>query len=46
MANKPDPIRKKEEIRQNPYNKIDQDFKGYPHGTAKEEIIWPETEDE
>ena len=46
MANKPDPIRKKEEIRQNPDNKIDQDFKGYPHGTAKDEIIAPKTEEE
>ena len=39
MANKPDPIKKKEEIRQNPDNKIDQDFKGYPHGTAKDELV-------
>ena len=46
MAKKPNPILKKEEIRQNPDNKIDQDFKGYPHGTAKEEIIKPETEQE
>ena len=46
MANKPDPIRKKEEIRQNPDNKIDQDFKGYPHGTAKDEIITPKTKEE
>jgi hypothetical protein len=46
MAKKPSPILKKEEIRQNPDNKIDQDFKGYPHGTAKEEIIKPETEQE
>ncbi len=46
MAKKTDPIKKKEEIRQNPDNKIDQDFTGYPHGTAKEEIIKPETEEE
>ena len=46
MAKKTDPIKKKEEIRQNPDNKIDQDFKGYPHGTAKEEIIKPETGEE
>jgi hypothetical protein len=46
MAKKSNPIQKKEEIRQNPDNKIDQDFKGYPHGTAKEEIIKPETEEE
>ena len=46
MAKKPNPILKKEEIRQNPDNKIDLDFKGYPHGTAKEEIIKPKTEQE
>ena len=46
MAKRSNPILKKEEIRQNPDNKIDQDFKGYPHGTAKEEIIKPETEEE
>jgi hypothetical protein len=46
MVKKTKPILKKEEIRQNPDNKIDQDFKGYPHGTAKDEIIKPETEQE
>ena len=40
------PIRNKEEIRQNPDNKIDQDFKGYPSGSASDEIINPKTEDE
>lgn len=29
------PITKKEEIRQNPDNKIDQDFTGYPSGASK-----------
>ena len=46
MDNNDKPIRKKEEIRQNPDNKIDQDFKGYPSGTAKDEIIKPQTEEE
>jgi hypothetical protein len=46
MKNKANPISKKEEVRQNPDNKIDEDFKGYPHGTAKEEIINPQTEKE
>ena len=46
MDNNGNPIRKKEEIRQNPDNKIDEDFKGYPAGTAKDEIIKPETEEE
>ena len=40
------PITKKEEVRQNPDNKIDEDFKGYPHGHAREEIIKPETDEE
>ena len=46
MGNKAKPITKKEEVRDNPDNKIDEDFKGYPHGNAKEEIIKPETEEE
>ncbi|HJS53009.1 MAG TPA: hypothetical protein VJ765_00655 [Chitinophagaceae bacterium] len=46
MKNRPDPIRKKEEIKQNPDNKIDEDFKGYPHGPAKDETIRPKTKDE
>jgi hypothetical protein len=46
MKRKGKPITKKEEIRQNPDNKIDEDFKGYPHGMAKDEIIKPETVEE
>ena len=46
MKNTPKPITKKEEVRDNPDNKIDQDFKGYPHGQAKEEVIKPETDEE
>ena len=46
MENKAKPITKKEEVRENPDNKIDEDFKGYPHGLAKDEIIKPETEEE
>jgi len=37
------PIREKEEIKNNPDNKIDQDFKGYPAGHATEEVINPKT---
>ena len=37
------PITKKEEIAENPDNKIDEDFKGYPHGPAKDETINPTT---
>ena len=44
--NKPDPITKKEEVKQNPDNKIDQDFNGYPSGPAKDETIDPKTKDE
>ena len=46
MTNKANPITKKEEVDQSPDNKIDEDFKGYPHGNAKKEIIKPETEEE
>jgi len=46
MDNKTKPITKKEQVRENPDNKIDEDFKGYPHGNAKDEIIKPETEEE
>jgi len=43
MVNKAKPITKKEEIKENPDSKIDEDFKGYPHGHARDEIIKPET---
>jgi len=43
MENKNRPITKKEEISQHPDNKIDEDFKGYPHGPAKDETIKPTT---
>jgi hypothetical protein len=46
MSNDTDPIKHKEEIKQNPDNKIDQDFKGYPSGPAKDETINPKTEED
>jgi hypothetical protein len=46
MNKKTSPITKKEEISQHPDNKIDQDFKGYPHGPAKDETINPKTKNE
>jgi len=46
MKRKTDPLTKKEDIAQSPDNKIDQDYKGYPHGPAKDETIKPETEEE
>jgi len=46
MKKKPSAIQKKEDIRQNPDNKIDQDFNGYPTGPAKDETINPKTKQE
>jgi hypothetical protein len=46
MSKKTGPIKDKEDVARHPDNKIDQDFKGYPHGHAREEIIKPETEEE
>lgn len=46
MNNKNKPITEKEEISGNPDSKIDEDFKGYPHGPAKDETIKPGTEEE
>lgn len=46
MKTKKDTLKNKEEIKQHPDNKIDQDFKGYPAGPAKDEIINPKTEEE
>lgn len=40
------PLSKKEDIAQNPDNKIDQDFEGYPHGPAKDETIKPQTKEQ
>lgn len=37
------PIRKKEDVQKNPDNRIDEDFPGFPHAPAKEEIINPKT---
>lgn len=38
-----DPIKEKEEVQQSNDEHIDQDFKGFPHAPAKEEIINPKT---
>jgi hypothetical protein len=40
------PIRQKEEIQNSPDNKIDEDFKGYPKGPAKDETIKPKTKEQ
>jgi hypothetical protein len=42
-AEKTKPMTKKEDLRSNPDRHIDQDFEGYPHGTATEELIKPKT---
>jgi hypothetical protein len=36
-------INQKEGVAKHSDNKIDEDFKGYPHGQAKEKLIKPET---
>lgn len=40
------PITKKEEVQQSNDEHIDQDFQGFPHAPAKEEIINPKTKEE
>jgi hypothetical protein len=37
------PIKSKKDIQKNPDKHIDQDFEGYPHHPAKDEIIKPRT---
>lgn len=46
MKKKNDPIDTKDEIQRNSDNRIDEDFKGFPHGPAKKETIRPQTADE
>ena len=46
MSKKIKPITDKEEVARHPDSKIDQDFKGYPHGNAKDELIKPQTKEE
>ena len=40
------PLISKEDIHNSTDNKIDQDFKGFPHGTAQINIINPKTKQE
>ncbi len=44
MKNKP--MRNKKDIETSADKHIDQDFEGYPHGPAKDEIIKPSTKEE
>ena len=46
MTEESKPIKHKEEIKQNPDNKIDQDFNGYPSGPATDETINPKTKED
>ena len=43
MAVKPTPIKKEEEVQQNPDQHIDQDFTGFPHLPADKKSITPKT---
>jgi hypothetical protein len=41
----PNPLTKKEEVAQNPDNKIDEDFVGYPHSPSQKEMINPKSKE-
>jgi hypothetical protein len=43
MTPKTNPIKKEEEVQQNPDPHIDQDFPGFPHLPADKKSITPET---
>lgn len=43
MRKKTAPIKNEEEVAKNPDKKIDEDFKGFPHGHASKKIIKPTT---
>ncbi len=40
------PIKSPEEVQQNPDNKIDEDYPGYPHAPAAKKQITPVTKEE
>jgi hypothetical protein len=43
MAQKTSPIKKEEEVQQNPDQHIDQDFPGFPHAPSEKKHITPKT---
>jgi len=43
MTKKAKPIKKEEEVQQNPDEHIDQDYPGFPHLPADKKSITPET---
>ena len=46
MKRKTTPIKSKDEVHDHPDNRIDQDFKGFPHGNATEKIRKPNKEED
>ena len=46
IAKQTDPIDRKEKVQKSNYKHIDQDFEGYPHNPAREEVINPRTKEE
>ncbi|MDZ4795504.1 MAG: hypothetical protein SGI83_14580 [Bacteroidota bacterium] len=46
MAKKSNPLKKEEEVQQNPDPHIDQDFPGFPHLPADKKSIAPKTNNE
>ena len=46
MASKTSPIKKEEEVQQNPDPHIDQDYPGFPHAPSEKKHITPTTETE
>lgn len=46
MTKKTKPIRHPEEVTQNPDERIDEDFPGFPHPPSKKEQIKPTTKEE
>ncbi|MFD2921252.1 hypothetical protein ACFS6H_16115 [Terrimonas rubra] len=46
MRKKTAPIKNEEEVAKNPDKKIDEDFKGFPHGHASKKIIKPKTKND
>ncbi len=43
MTDKTTPIKKEEEVQQNPDPHIDQDYTGFPHLPANKKVIMPKT---
>lgn len=46
MKNKTTPIKKKQDVQKSNDNRIDEDFKGFPHAPSHEKMITPKTHTE